>query len=119
MSEQVNEQQAVQPGAEQPQPQTDQAAAQAAAPPAPEPPTTDSEQTFPIKLVKEFTGDVHWNVAKGIWELVTHAETDEPTSVYKLVATIDGIDVPLQEFNAGGIETIVKNQQAAQSSSGS
>ena len=98
-------------------PETSQAQAQAAAPPPPDAPEPDSEQTFDLKLVKDYTGDVHWNVAKGIWELVTHAETGEPNEVYRLVASIDGVDVTLAEYNAGGIDTIVKNAQAAQSTS--
>lgn len=97
----------------------EQEQAQAAAPPPPDPPAQDSEETFPIRLVKRYTGDVHWNVAKGIWELVTHGETGEPNSEYALLGTIQGVDVPLLTLNAGGVETIVKSQQNAQQSSGS
>lgn len=114
MSEQVpeNPQQAVQSGA----PDTGE-----------QPPTTapeqqqtqdtsqvSSEPTFPIRLVKRPTGDIHWNVAKGIYETMVHGETGEPMQEYALLATIDGVDVTLQSYNAGGIETIVKSQQQAQ-----
>lgn len=101
MSEQVPEQ--------QPQEQTPAPAEQPQASSA-----SDSEQTFPIRLVKRLTGDRHWNTAKGIWETITHAETGEPSSEYALVATIDGVDVTLETFNAGGVETIVRSQQQAQ-----
>ena len=117
MSEQVNEQQAVQPGANDAAEQ--QAQAQAAAPPPPQQDTASQsdEETFPIRLVKRETGDVHWNVAKGIWETITHGETGEPNSEYALLATIDGVDVTLGSYNAGGIETIVKSQKALQQQS--
>ena len=101
MSEQAPEQTQDQPATTQP------AAPQAQA-------ATDTEQTFPIRLVKRLTGDVHWNTAKGIWETVVHGETGEPSSEYALLATIDGVDVTLETFNAGGIETIVRSQQQAQ-----
>lgn len=116
MSTPENPEQAVQPGAdEQAQAQpVEQTPASAEQPQADT--SSDSEQTFPIRLVKRETGDVHWNTAKGIWELVTHAETGEPNKEYALLATIDGQDVPLLTLNAGGIDTIVKSQQSQQTS---
>ena len=75
--------------------------------------TKTKEETFPIRLVKQETGDTHWNVAKGIYEPVTHAETGEPNAEYRLLATIDGVDVTLASFNAGGVETIVRSQKTA------
>ena len=87
--------------------------------PQPQPTTTnEDEQTFPIRLVKRPTGDRHWNTAAGIWETVTHGETGEPSMQYELLATIDGVDVPLAYYNAGRLETIVRAQQQAQQSSG-
>ena len=118
MSTPENPNQAVQPGATD---TGEQAQAQPTAP-APSQPqdqsSGDSEQTFPIRLVKRPTGDTHWNVAKGIYELVTHAETGEPSQEYALLATIDGVDVPIATFNAGGLETIVRSQKQAQQQSG-
>ena len=75
---------------------------------------SDTEQTFPLRLVKRETGERHWNVAEGRWEAVTHAETGEPDSEYALLATIDGVDVKLAGYNAGRIETVVRSQQQAQ-----
>ena len=105
---------------------SEQAAEQAAAPAPPVTTptpanTTDGggEQEFPIKLVKRQTGDTHWNVAKGIYEIVTHAETGEPNSEYQLIATIDGVEVPFLTANAGGVETIVKSLKNSAQSSGS
>ena len=74
-------------------------------------------ESFPLSFKKQLTGDVHWNVANGRWETVTHAETGEPNAEYVLSATIDGVEVPLQSFNAGGVETIVKSQKSLQSKS--
>ena len=79
--------------------------------------SANKEETFPIRLVKRETGDTHWNVAKGVYELVRHAETGEPSSEYALLATVDGVDVPLLTLNSGGIETIVRSQKQAQDSS--
>lgn len=76
-----------------------------------------TETEFPIKLVKRETGDTHWNVAKGIYETVTHAETGEPNAEYQLIATIDGVEVPFLTANAGGVETIVKSQKNAAAAS--
>lgn len=73
----------------------------------------NTEQEFPIKLVKRLTGDTHWNVASGVYETVTHAETGEPNAEYQLVATIDGVEVPFLTANAGGVETIVNSQKNA------
>lgn len=114
MSTPENPNQAVQPGAADPgeQPQSQPAAPAPAQSQASS--SGDGEQTFPIRLVKRLTGDVHWNTARGVWETITHAETGEPNSEYALLATIDGVDVTLQTFNAGGIETIVRSQQQAQ-----
>src|SRR5690348_11561592 len=81
-------------------------------------PSSASEETFPIRLVKRETGETHWNVANGVWETITHAETGEPNSEYLLLATIDGVDVPIGSYNAGRVETIVRAQQQAQQSSG-
>lgn len=78
-----------------------------------------SEPSFPIRLVKRPTGDTHWNVAKGIYETVVHGETGEPTQEYVLLATIDGVDVPIASYNAGRLETIVSSQQQAQQPAGS
>jgi len=110
MSEPISENpnQAAQPGAEdtgtsgqssQPQPQ-----AQAQS-------SDSGEQSFPLRLVKRPTGDVHWNTARGVWETITHAETGEPSAEYVLLATIDGVDVPLASYNAGRLETVVRSQQ--------
>lgn len=104
MSEAQTEQ--PQPQTEQPQQQTEQA-------------SSSSEPTFPLKLVKRPTGDTHWNVAKGIYETVVHGETGEPMQEYALLATIDGVDVTLQTFNAGGVETLVRAAKQAQQSDGS
>jgi len=78
---------------------------------------SDKEETFPIRLVKQETGETHWNVAKGVWEPVVHGETGEPSAEYVLLATIDGVDVKIGAYNAGRIETIVHAQQQAQQSS--
>jgi len=78
---------------------------------------TNGEETFPLTFKKQLTGDVHWNVANGRWETITHAETGEPNSEYVLTATIDGVEVPLQSFNSGGIETIVRAQKKLQQAS--
>lgn len=100
MSEQAPEQQTqTQPAAQ------DQSAQQS---------SSSDEQSFPIRLVKRPTGDVHWNTAKGIWEQVVHGETGEPMQEYVLLASIDGIDVPIASYNAGRLETIVRSQQQAQ-----
>jgi len=72
------------------------------------------EETFPIRLVKQETGDVHWNVADGKWETITHADTGEPSAEYRLLATIDGVDVPIASYNAGRLETVVRSQKQAQ-----
>ena len=88
-------------------------ATQAAEAPAPAA-ASSGEPTYPIRLVKRLTGDVHWNVAAGIWETITHAETGEPNAEYALLATIDGVDVTLETFNAGGVETIIRAAQQAQ-----
>ena len=78
---------------------------------------TNGDEAFPLTFKKQLTGDVHWNVANGRWETITHGETGEPNAEYVLLATIDGVDVPLQTFNAGGIETIVKSQKSLQAAS--
>jgi len=107
-----NPNQVVQPGADDEGTQTDEAQTQ-------QPTSSSSTQTasteYPIRLVKQETGDVHWNVAKGVWEKITHAETGEPNAEYVLLATIDGADIPLASYNAGRIETVVRSQQQAQS----
>ena len=72
------------------------------------------EETYSIRLVKQETGDVHWNVVEGRWEKVAHAETGEPNTEYRLLATIDGVDVPLASYNSGRLETVVRSQQQAQ-----
>lgn len=78
-----------------------------------------TEQTFPIRLVKRLTGETHWNVAKGIYEPVVHGETGEPNAEYVLLATIDGVDVPIGAYNAGRVETVVKSlKQAAAADKG-
>ena len=105
MSEQAPEQQQPAPAASQPS--TDQPQD-----------TGSSEPSFPLRLVKRPTGDTHWNVAKGIYETITHGETGEPSQEYALLATIDGVDVTLQTFNAGGVETLVRAAQQAQQQSG-
>jgi hypothetical protein len=85
--------------------------------PANSPSEKKSEETFPIRLVKKETGQTHWNVAKGVWETVTHGETGEPDSQYVLLGTIDGVDVKLGAWNSGPVETLVKAQKQAQSQS--
>jgi len=77
---------------------------------------SDEEVTFPLRLVKVETGETHWDTAQGRWVPVTHAETGEPASEYRLLATIDGVDVPLGSYNAGRVETVVRAQQQAQQS---
>jgi len=79
-----------------------------------ETPAQSGGDSFPLTFKKQLTGDVHWNVANGRWETITHAETGEPNSEYVLLATIDGVDVPLATYNAGGIETIIKSQKSLQ-----
>lgn len=79
--------------------------------------TPTKEVTYPIRLVKRPTGETHWNVAAGIWEPVTHGETGELAQEYVLLATIDGVDVPIASYNAGRLETIVRSQQQASQSS--
>lgn len=119
MSTSENPNQAVQPGAEEAQPQAPQETTQAPAEQAQATGSSDSEQTFALKLVKRPTGDTHWNTAKGIYELVTHAETGEPSQEYALLATIDGVDVTLQTFNAGGVDTLVRaGKQTQQTQAG-
>jgi hypothetical protein len=76
-----------------------------------------SEETYPIRLVKQETGETHWNVGKGVWEPVTHGETGEPSSEYVLLAAIDGVDVKIGSYNAGRVETIVRAQKQAQQQS--
>jgi len=100
-----NPNQAVQPGADETA-QPSQPVDTSSAP--------SSGDTFPIRLIKQETGETHWNVAKGVWETITHGETGEPNAEYVLLATINGVDVPLQTYNAGGIETIVRSQQQSQ-----
>ena len=117
MSEQVNEAQAVQPGAEDTGEQQQQAAQPAPPPQQTQKTSGGDEETFPLRFVKRETGDVHWNVAKGIWETVVHGETGEPNSEYVLLATVDGVDVPILTANTGGVETIVKSQKALQQQS--
>lgn len=69
-----------------------------------------------MRLVRVEDLDRHWNVAKGLWEQVTHAETGEPNFYYSLVATIGGVDVELAQWNAGRLDTRVKSLQAANQS---
>ena len=69
---------------------------------------------FPLRMVKVEDTSRHWNVAKGIWEQVVHAETGDPNFDYALVATIDGVDVELSRWNAGRIDTRVRSVQQAQ-----
>ena len=106
-----NPNQAAQPGAED-QPTTEQPA-QASAQAQAATSSTD-EPTYPIRLVRRETGEMHWSVANGLWEKVAHAETGEPNAEYVLLATIDGVDVKIGAYNAGRIETIVRAQQQAQ-----
>lgn len=119
MTDEQNPNQAVQPGAEDTgdeQTQQTQPAAQASSGQT----NSSGEESFPIRLVKQETGETHWNVAKGVYELIRHAETGEPTSEYRLLATIDGVDVVLQAYNAGGVETLVRaGKQTQQQQSGS
>lgn len=74
------------------------------------------EETFPIKLVKRLTGAKDWNVAKGVYETQVHGETGEPTAEYLLIATIDGVEVPIGSYNAGRLETVVRSQKLAEQS---
>ena len=79
--------------------------------------TKSNGESFPLTFKKQETGDVHWIVANGRWETITHAETGEPNSEYVLTANIDGVEVPIASYNAGRLETVVKSQKSAQSKS--
>jgi hypothetical protein len=84
------------------------------------PPAQIEGEEYPTRLVRVEDQDRHWNVAKGLWEQVTHAETGEPNYFYSLVATIDGVDVELMQWNAGRVDTRVNSlRQANQSTSAS
>lgn len=109
MSEQLQEnpEQAAQPGASEQQ--------QTSPPPSSGSVATTGDE-FPLSFVKRETGATHWNVAKGVWEKVAHAETGEPDSEYVLVATIGGVEVPLESYSAGRLETVVRSQQQSQQS---
>lgn len=74
-----------------------------------------TSEDYPIRFTKRETGETHWNVGKGVYETIRHAETGEPNSEYVLLATVDGIDVPILTINSGRLETIVRSQQQAQS----
>ena len=80
---------------------------------------SDEETVYSLRFVKVETGETHWDTAKGRWVPVVHGETGEPASEYRLLATIDGVDVPIASYNAGRIETNVRSLQQAQKSSGS
>src|SRR5689334_1554676 len=113
MSEQQPEQQqpASTPGGPQDAPTT----AEAEHPSTPTPAAnTISGDEFPLRLVKVEDVSRHWNVAKGVWEQITHAETGEPNYSYALVGTIDGVDIEFATWNAGRIDTRVKSAQQAQ-----
>ena len=75
-----------------------------------------TSEDYPIRFTKRETGETHWNVGKGVYEPIVHGETGEPNSEYVLLATIDGVDVPIASYNAGRLETLVKSQKQAQSS---
>src|SRR5690348_1836185 len=112
MSEQQPEQQQAQPVSTPGGPQDPPTAQQAANPStATAPDATIQGDEFPIRLVKVEDVSRHWNVAKGIWEQITHAETGEPNYFYSLVTTIDGIDVELAQWNAGSVDTRVRSLQ--------
>jgi len=79
---------------------------------------SDAEQAYDLRFVKRETGETHFNTATGSYEKITHAETGEPNAEYLLIASIDGVDVPLAHYNAGRVETIVRSQQQAEDQSG-
>jgi hypothetical protein len=83
-----------------------------------QPPAQESERSadtsIPFQIVKRETGATHYVDGGARTDLVRHAETGEPEQEYALVATIDGVQVTLQSWNAGRIETVVKSGQAAQ-----
>jgi len=117
MSEQQNEQTqpVAAPGGPQDEPTTQQAENPAT---ATAPPAEIAGEEIPVRLVKVEDTSRHWNVAKGIWEQVTHAETGEPNYSYALVGTVDGVDVELASWNAGRIDTRVASIKRANDSSG-
>ena len=80
----------------------------------PDPAKGDTLETYPISLVKRYTGATHYVEGGSRTDLVRHAETGEPEQEYALVAAIDGVDVVLSSWNAGRIDTRVVNAQAAQ-----
>src|SRR5690242_10658501 len=73
-----------------------------------------SSQTIPFELVKRETGATHYVDGGARTDLVRHGETGEPEQEYALVATIDGVQVTLQSWNAGRIDTVVRSGQQAQ-----
>src|SRR5690349_14897362 len=113
MSEQQNEQTqpVTTPGGPQDAPTTQQAEQPAT---ATAPAAQLGGDEIPVRLIKVEDMDRHWNVAKGLWEQVTHAETGEPNYFYALVATIDGVDVELSRWNAGRVDTRVNAVKQAQ-----
>ena len=74
-----------------------------------------SSTTIPFELVKRETGATHYVDGGARTDLVRHAETGEPEQEYALVATIDGVQVPLVTWNAGRLDTIVQAGKRAQS----
>jgi len=84
--------------------------------PQPQAQEQSSEQSFPIRLVKRETGDMHYVDGGARTDLVRHGETGEPEQEYALLATIDGADVKIASWNAGPIDVRVKAAQQSQQS---
>jgi len=77
-----------------------------------------SAQSIPLVLVKRETGATHYVDGGARTDVVRHGETGEPEQEYALLATIDGVEVPLQTWNAGRIDTVVAAGKRAQSAAG-
>jgi hypothetical protein len=77
---------------------------------------SDSTQEFPLVFVKRETGRTHTVDGGARTVPIVHGETGEPETEYALLATIDGVQVPLASYNSGRIETIVAAGKAAQQS---
>lgn len=114
MSEQqYDQQQQPSPPAGGPQPEpTIQEATEGSPPPAQQPVSADA--TYDVRLVKRETGSRHFVTASGTWETITHGETGEPEHEYVLLASIDGVDVPLASYNSGRLETVLASERARQ-----
>lgn len=73
-----------------------------------------STQSFPLEFVKRETGRTHTIDGGSTTVPITHGETGEPESEYVLLATVDGVQIPLATYNSGRIATQVKAGQQAQ-----